>query len=294
MSKTILVTGAKGQLARSILQHAAAWPQFRFVFADRTHLDIVDKAMTNAFFEQIGPVHYCLNCAAYTAVDKAESEPEQAFAINARGAENVAEACYRQGAALLHFSTDYVYGGTANVPMKEDDTVLPQGVYAQSKLEGEHLAVRANPFTAIIRTSWVYSEYGHNFLKTMLRLGRERNELKVVFDQIGTPTYAGDLAKAALQIIQSVESGEHSKALLSGVYHFSNEGVASWYDFAVAIFDLAGLEVKVHPIETKEFPTPAVRPAFSVLNKKKIKAAFGLEIAHWRTALAGIEGLREL
>ncbi|NUO03792.1 MAG: sugar nucleotide-binding protein, partial [Saprospiraceae bacterium] len=196
-----------------------------------------------------------------------------------------AEACRQQGTALVHFSTDYVYGGHANLPLKEEDPVNPSGVYAQSKLEGERRALQINPLTTIIRTSWVYSGFGNNFVKTMLRLGKERGELKVVFDQIGTPTYAGDLASTVLTMIDAVENGRCSPELLNGIYHFSNEGVASWYDFAVAIFELAGLKIKVHPIETKDFPTPAVRPAFSVLNKAKIKAAFGLEIAHWREAL---------
>ena len=285
MNKTILVTGADGQLGQSLKQCAPDWPQFNFVFTDRGQLDIADKAMTEAWFKKNAPVNYCLNCAAYTAVDKAESEPKRAFAINRDGVAYLAEACRKQGAALFHFSTDYVYGGQTNRPLKEDDPVQPAGVYAQSKLEGERRALQINPLTTIIRTSWVYSEFGHNFLKTMLRLGRERKELKVVFDQVGTPTYAGDLALAVLAMIEAVENGKCPRESLSGIYHYSNEGVASWYDFAEAIFELAGMEVKVRPIETKDFPTPAIRPAFSVLNKAKIKAAFGLEIAHWRVAL---------
>lgn len=282
MSKTILVTGAGGQLGQCLKQCEAEWPQFNFIFADRAQLDIANKAMTEAYFNKIAPVDYCLNCAAYTAVDKAESEPKRAFAINRDGVVYVAEACRKQGAVLFHFSTDYVYDGNANRPLKEEDPVQPVGVYAQSKLEGERRALQINPLTAIIRTSWVYSEFGNNFLKTMLRLGRERGEVGVVFDQVGTPTYAGDLARTVLTIIDAVESGKYSRDLLSGIYHYSNEGVASWYDFAEAIFELAGMSVKVRPIETKDFPTPAARPAFSVLNKAKIKTAFGLEIAHWR------------
>jgi len=285
MSKTILVTGAGGQLGQSLKQCAQDWPQFNFVFADRGQLDIADKALTEAWLKKNAPVDYCLNCAAYTAVDKAESEPKRAFAINRDGVAYLAEACRKQGTALLHFSTDYVYGGHTNRPLKEDDPVQPAGVYAQSKLEGELRALQINPLTTIIRTSWVYSEFGHNFLKTMLRLGRERSEVNVVFDQVGTPTYAGDLARAVLAMIEAVESGKTSRELLTGIYHYSNEGVASWYDFAEAIFELAGMDVNVNPIETKDFPTPAVRPAFSVLNKAKIKSAFGLEIAHWRVAV---------
>lgn len=284
MSKTILVTGAGGQLGQSLQECAPEWPAFRFIFASREQLDIADKAAVEAFFQRMGPIDYCLNCAAYTAVDKAESEPKRAFAINRDGAVYVAEACRKQGAVLIHFSTDYVYGGQTNRPFREDDTVQPAGVYAQSKLEGERRALQIHPMTTIIRTSWVYSEYGHNFLKTMLRLGKEKGRVSVVFDQIGTPTYAGDLAHATLEMIQLVETGKCPRELLSGVYHFSNEGVASWYDFAEAIFDLAGMAVAVNPIETKDFPTPAERPAFSVLNKAKIKEAFGLEIPHWRTA----------
>lgn len=289
MSKTILVTGAGGQLGQCLKQCAPDWPQFNFIFTDRGQLDIADKAMTEAWFNKIAPVDYCLNCAAYTAVDKAESEPKRAFAINRDGVAYLAEACRKRSVSLIHFSTDYVYGGQTNRPLTEDAPVQPAGVYAQSKLEGERRALQINPLTTVIRTSWVYSEFGHNFLKTMLRLGRERKELNVVFDQVGTPTYAGDLAEAVLTMIEAVESGKISRDLLSGVYHYSNEGVASWYDFAEAIFELSGLAVNVHPIESKDFPTPAARPAFSVLNKAKIKAAFGLEIAHWRVALERLQ-----
>ncbi len=285
MNKTILVTGASGQLGQSFRQSAAECSGFDFIFADRAELDIADKAKTEAYFKKLEGVDYCLNCAAYTAVDKAESEIKRAFAVNRDGAVFVAEACRKQDIALIHFSTDYVYGGQANRPISEDDPVQPSGIYAQSKLEGERRAMQLNPLTTIIRTSWVYAEHGHNFLKTMLRVGKEKGEVNVVFDQIGTPTYALDLARATLSMIQAVEKGEAARDALNGIYHFSNEGVASWYDFAEAIFDLADMPVKVRPIETKDYPTPAARPAYSVLNKAKIKAAFGLEIAHWRTAL---------
>ena len=230
-------------------------------------------------------VRWVINCAAYTAVDKAESEPDRARKVNVTGAKNLAEACAARGIPLIHLSTDYVYHSRQNTPFRESDPVSPKGVYARTKLAGDRAALRTNPLTMVIRTSWVYSAVGQNFLKTMLRLGAERPALNVVADQIGSPTYAPDLAVAILSIIQKVEQGEVAKDSISGIWHYSNEGVASWYDFAQAIFDLQNLPCQLRPIETRDYPTPAQRPPFSVLNKAKIKASFGLQIPHWRESL---------
>jgi dTDP-4-dehydrorhamnose reductase len=208
------------------------------------------------------------------------------------GVRNLARACASQDARLVQLSTDYVYHNSQNTPFVETDLPNPQGVYAKTKLEGDYAALDSHPGGAmVIRTSWVYSSFGHNFVKTMLRLGTERKELNVVFDQIGTPTYARDLANAMLTIIQKAENQEVEKESLNGVFHYSNEGVTSWYDFAIAIFDLKNMPVRVNPILTSAYPTPAKRPPFSVLNKGKIKATFSLEIPHWREALKACLGL---
>ncbi len=281
----ILVTGAKGQLGQCFEQLAADFPQLSFVFASSGDLDIGDRAAVQRFFARHS-IHWCINCAAYTAVDKAESEPAQAKRINVAGVKNLADVCATQGIPLIHFSTDYVYHSKQNLPFREEDPVSPKGVYARSKLLGERAARKAHPAgVMIIRTSWVYSAFGHNFVKTMLRLGAERPALSVVFDQIGTPTYAPDLAGAVLTIIDKTMRGDIARVTLAGIWHYSNEGVTSWYDFAQAIFDIRGLPCRVQPIETKDFPTPAQRPPFSVLNKSKIKSLLGIDIPHWRESL---------
>lgn len=281
---TILITGANGQVGQCFQQLAAQYPQWQFIFNDFPELDITGRKAVQHFFQRKN-IHWCVNCAAYTAVDKAESEPALARKINVFGAKNLAEACAARGIPLLHLSTDYVYHNRQNTPFREGDPVSPKSVYARTKLAGDRAALKANPLTMIVRTSWVYSPFGHNFVKTMLRLGAERPSLNVVFDQIGTPTYAPDLAAAVLQVIQKIESKEAAVETLGGVWHYSNEGVTSWYDFAKAIFDIKKMPCRVRPIETKDFPTPAPRPPFSVLNKAKIKAAFGLEVPHWRESL---------
>ena len=283
----IFITGANGQLGREFRELERAHPAFQFTFAAREELDVTQETAIRKFFATPA-FDYCINCAAYTAVDKAESEPEAAQLGNVDAVRWLAEACARQGTSLVHYSTDYVYHNQQNTPFKEEDPTTPQSVYARTKLAGEQAARAANPKTLILRTSWVYSAFGHNFVKTMLRLGKEREELNVVFDQVGTPTYARDLAQATLEMIRKVEQGEVAHNKLQGIYHYSDEGVCSWYDFALAVFELAGISCKVLPIETKDFPTAAARPPYSVLNKRKIKAAFGLELQHWR------EGLREM
>nr|WP_290934408.1 dTDP-4-dehydrorhamnose reductase [Haliscomenobacter sp.] len=216
---------------------------------------------------------------AYTAVDKAEQENELAFAINAHAPGILAEACWEKGVQLIHYSSDYVYHNGINRPLLETDPSMPRSIYAHSKLEGDK-RVLAHPGALVFRTSWVYSSFGHNFVKTMLRLGQERDTLRVVNDQIGTPTYARDIARMSLQILLSEQSGEQA-----GIFNYSNEGVCSWYDFARAIFDLSGIPCRVEPIPSTAYPTPAARPSYSVLDKSKFKAAFGLEIPYWRDSL---------
>jgi dTDP-4-dehydrorhamnose reductase len=281
----ILVTGDQGQVGRELQVLADGHPAFDFLFpGGQAGLDITKKEEVASIFQQFAP-HYCINCAAYTAVDRAEEAHDVARAINTHGSQLIAEACAAQGTHLIHFSTDYVYDGMHNTPFIETSPTAPQGVYAQTKLDGEHAAMEANPLTTIIRTSWVYSSFGHNFVKTMLRLGQEREQLNIVFDQIGTPTYARDLAEAVLHLITQTESGVVDQEETLGIFNYSNEGVTSWYDFAVAIFELAAIDCAVHPIESKDYPTPARRPHFSVLNKGKIKTTLALPIPHWRTSL---------
>lgn len=286
----LLITGAGGQLGREFQVLAQEFPEFSFTAADRQTLDISKAEAVNRFFGE-HPVDFCINCAAYTAVDRAESEPEMARLINVDATRHLAEACARQGAPFIHFSTDYVYHNyNKNTPFRETDEPSPQGVYARTKLDGEFAALAAHAQSMIIRTSWVYSSFGHNFYNTMLRLGSERQHLRVVFDQIGTPTYARDLADAVLRIIKMATRDEKPLDTLSGIYHYSNEGVCSWYDFALAIFEKHGIPCTVAPIETSDYPTPARRPPFSVLNKAKIKETFGIDIAHWQAALSHCAG----
>jgi dTDP-4-dehydrorhamnose reductase len=283
MSK-ILITGSKGQVGQE-LQFLAKSSTHQFIFAGVGDLDITNADAVNAFFNKYR-FDYCINCAAYTAVDKAESDVDLAHSINVDGVRHLAQACAAHNTMLLHLSTDYVYHNAQNTPFKEDDATQPQGVYAQTKLDGELAASHIHPATMIIRTSWVYSSYGHNFVKTMLRLGSERRQLNVVFDQIGTPTYARDLAHVLLTIILQIENGSTSRSQCYGIFHFSNEGVCSWYDFAKAVFKQSNISCEVFPIETADYPTPAKRPPFSVLNKGKIKRTLGITIPHWEDGLA--------
>jgi dTDP-4-dehydrorhamnose reductase len=281
MKPTILVTGAGGQLGQSFASLAAREPEWSWRLADRRQLDITRAADCYEMLAASG-ARYCFNTAAYTAVDKAESEPDLARAVNADGPAALAEACVRLGVHLIHFSTDYVYAGHYNRPLREDDELAPAGVYAATKLAGEQAVLERMPQATILRTSWVYAQHGHNFFNTMLRLGKERDQLRIVFDQVGSPTLADDLAAAALHLIRH----NSDTSQLAGVFNYSHEGVCSWYDFAMAIFELAGIRCALAPIESKDYPTPARRPHYSVLNKEKIKSAFGLEIPHWREALA--------
>ncbi len=281
---SILVTGANGQVGCELQYLSKQYPSFTFLFTDVQELDITNQQAVLDFFQQ-HPIEYCINCAAYTAVDKAESDFDKAFLINVTGTKNLALACEKHQAQLVQISTDYVYHSAQNRPYKETDPTHPQSVYASTKLESDQEAQKICPDSMILRTSWVYSSYGHNFVKTMLRLGKEKETLNIIYDQIGTPTYAFDLAKAILTILEKVQTKEYSQETLSGIFHYSNEGVASWYDFAHAIFDIRDLKCKVNPIETKDYPTPALRPPFSLLDKEKIKRTFDIEIPHWRDSL---------
>lgn len=278
--KTVLVTGKNGQLGQYIQKLAVNYPQFAFAFCDRDQLNLSDNLSIASFFQE-NSFDIVINCAAYTAVDKAESEPELADQINHLAVKQLADIAKKNGMVLIHVSTDYVFNGQACKPYLEDDEVSPQGVYGLTKLKGEQAMQTINPKGFIIRTSWVYSEFGQNFVKTMLRLGIQRESLGVIFDQVGSPTYAGDLAKAILDII----SKWHYNETAPEIYHFSNEGACSWYDFSKAIFEISQIDCDVKPIETKDYPTPATRPHYSLMNKAKIKQQFNLTIPYWRDSL---------
>lgn len=274
----ILITGANGQLGNEMRDLSAGHPRHTYFFTDVHELDICDAEAVHAFVSNHA-IDLIVNCAAYTAVDKAEDNPDLCDTLNHLAPAHLADAAEACGAALIHISTDYVFDGTAYVPYTEDALPCPNSVYGRTKLAGEEEVTRRCTRTMVIRTAWLYSEYGNNFVKTMLRLGRERAELGVVFDQIGTPTYAGDLARA---IYAAIEQG-----VTPGIYHFSNEGVCSWYDFTLAIHRLAGITTcKVSPLHTDEYPARAPRPHYSVLDKTKIKRTLGIDIPHWEESLA--------
>lgn len=276
----IVVTGANGQLGRSIRRLSVEHRELDFIFTDIDSLDIGNRDAVLAFAET-HPVDFIVNCAAYTAVDKAEEEEEQCRRINTDAVAYLGEAAQHIGARILHVSTDYVFGGDSYMPYQESDPVSPTSVYGRTKLAGEKALSAVCPDAIIVRTAWLYSEYGHNFMKTMLRLGVERPEIRVVNDQIGSPTYAGDLAEAILSLLEKERQGEQN----SGIYHYTNEGVCSWYDFAHSIIRIAGLPAKVIPIPTREYPTAAKRPAYSVLSKEKIKREYHWVIPHWEDSL---------
>lgn len=278
-SKRILITGANGQLGNEMRRLGEVSPN-TYIYTDVAELDITNAAAVAAFVKE-NAVDIIVNCAAYTNVDKAESDEATAELINATAVENLAKAMKEVNGTLFHVSTDYVFGNEGNTPRTEDMPLSPLGVYGRTKLHGEQAIAAVGCKAIIIRTAWLYSEFGNNFLKTMLRLTAEREQLNVVFDQVGTPTYAGDLALAIFSIIEGgVYEGNE------GVYHFSNEGVCSWYDFATEIAIAAGnTACKVLPCHSSEFPSPVTRPAFSVLDKSKIKDTFGIEIPHWRDSM---------
>ncbi len=275
----ILVTGSDGQLGAEIKQMA---PKIDadFVFTTIDDLDITDQEKVAHFFKEHS-FDYCINCAAYTAVDQAEKEIEFARLVNIKGVQYIAEACNDQDVTLIHISTDYVYHNEVNRPIIESDPTTPVGIYASSKLQGDFAAMSYNEKTIVLRTSWVYSSFAHNFVKTMIRLGKTKKEINVVYDQIGSPTYTLDLAKDIFNIIRQNEKGEPCY----GVFNYSNEGVTTWYDFAIAIFQMKKIKCKVNPILSKDYPTAAERPNYSVLDKTKIKQTFQLSLPHWRDSL---------
>lgn len=283
---TILVTGANGQLGSELQVIAPHYTNFKFLFATREELPIENEDAVKDYFANHA-IDYCINCAAYTAVDKAEAEAENAFLINATAVANLARICEENKTQLIHISTDYVFDGTASQPYKEKDKTNPVSVYGKSKLQGEASAMQHAPSTIIIRTAWLYSSFKNNFVKTMLRLMKEKKSLptdrhgiNVVNDQFGCPTYAADLATAIMQIITSNQSKANP-----GIYHYSNAGITNWYEFAVAIKELTSSNCVVNPIPTLQYPTPAKRPAYSVLDTTKIKETFGLVIPQWKDGL---------
>ncbi len=276
----ILVTGAKGQLGSEIRQLSLKYPKYNFLFTSKDELAIENTLALNVFFEK-HRIDYCVNCAAYTAVDKAEVEKEKAFLINAEAAGILALTCNDHHTKLIHVSTDYVYDGTSRQALKENDAVAPLNVYGWSKLKGEELVLKYNPSALIIRTSWVYSIYGSNFVKTMLRLFREKESLNVVNDQQGCPTYAADLA----QIIMNVIEGTQNNNEYNGIINYSNSGVTTWFDFAVAIKEFENSACEIFPVPTSQYPTPAKRPPYSVLDTSKIKKMLNTYIPSWKESL---------
>lgn len=274
----IVVLGASGQLGSCLKNVAAEKNITEISFPSEQDGNILDEGLLDKLFSAEKP-SFVINCAAYTAVDKAEDEQEICRKVNRDGAAYIAKACAAHGATLVHISTDFVFKGNVTGLLTETDPAEPENIYGLTKLEGEAAIAEILPEHFTLRTSWLYSEYGNNFVKTMLRLGKERDQLGVIVDQVGSPTYAIDLASAILDIIAS-DSKEY------GIYHYSNEGVTSWYDFAKAVFDISETTVRLNPVKTSEYITKAVRPAYSVMDKTKIKTAFGIQIPYWRDSLA--------
>lgn len=274
--KSVLVLGKNGQLGKALIatEGTQGWRFLSRESADLSNPEDLKPILKAAHFDIL------INAAAYTAVDHAESEAEKAMLVNADSLLTISQICKEKGALLIHISTDYVFGNVPPSPICEDQETHPTSIYGKSKLQGERNIQANHPNHIIIRTSWLYGAEGHNFLKTMLRFGKERDELKVVFDQVGSPTYVSELAKAICDIVAM-----HTEKQITGIYHYSNEGVCSWYDFAKAIFDLSGMDTNVSPVLSDAFPSIAPRPAYSVLDKKKIKDTFGIRISHWRKAL---------
>ena len=275
--KRILITGANGQLGNEMRVLSEEYPEHAYFFTDVAELDICNEQAVMDFVKANG-IHTIVNCAAYTAVDNAEDHVEFCTRLNADAVGYLAKSAEANGAEFIQISTDYVFDGTAHVPCQETDPTCPESVYGSTKLEGERNALAYCSRAMVIRTAWLYSTFGNNFVKTMIRLGKERDSLGVIFDQIGTPTYARDLARAIFEAIR--------QGVVPGVYHFSNEGVCSWYDFAKAIHRLAGITTcQVKPLHTSEYPAKAKRPYYSVLDKSKIKATYGMEVPYWMESL---------
>ena len=275
--KKILVTGANGQLGQCLQKISSQFEEFEFIFTDSETLDITNKEEVNDFFWQNSP-DFCINAAAYTAVDLAETDIEKAFLVNADGTENLAEACAENNAQFIHVSTDYVFDGENNLAYTEEDFTNPLGVYGASKLAGDELALEVNPCSVILRTSWVYSEFGKNFVKTMLSLFATKEELNIVADQFGQPTNANDLAEAIMKIIKS-------EKITPGIFNFSNLGRISWFDFAEKIAELSEAKIKLNAIETSQYPTPAKRPKNSVLDLDKISKTYAIQLKPWEESI---------
>lgn len=274
---SILVTGANGQLGNEMRVISNGFAAHNFIFTDVAELDICDANAVGQFLDE-NKFDFILNCAAYTAVDKAEDDIETCFKINKDAVAVLAEASSKRKIKIIHISTDYVFDGSSYIPYTEEMSVCPSSVYGKSKQEGEDVLLKICPDSVIIRTSWLYSSFGNNFVKTMIKLGKERDGLNVIFDQIGTPTYAADLAEAMMKVVEADK-------FVPGIYHFSNEGVCSWYDFTITIHQMLDIDCKVLPIESKEYPVRTPRPHYSVLNKAKIKSVYGVDIPHWTNGL---------
>ena len=274
----VLVTGSNGQLASCIKDLAKQYDGLNFIYSDYQELDICDLNQVKMFFKSNPKIDYCINCAACTAVDKAETDADKTFEINATGPKNLAIVCHQFDVVLIQISTDFVFDGEKKEPYVETDVANPISVYGASKLKGEVEIKNIFKNYFVIRTSWLYCEHGNNFMKTMLRLAETRDEISVVSDQIGTPTYAGDLAAVILKIVSSKNTN-------FGLYHYSNDGVASWYDFAKAIFEASNTEIRLNPIKTEAYPTPAKRPVYSVLDKTKIKKILRIQAPFWSESL---------
>ena len=278
--KTILVTGSGGQLGMELWKLSDEHPSYNFLFTTKENLPVDNFDLVKNFFEQ-QQIHHCINCAAYTAVDMAESEKEKAFLINADAAGNLAAICKAHQAQFIHISTDYVFDGTSSKPYKEEDRISPINIYGESKLRGEELILNNNSSAVIIRTSWVYSSFGNNFVKTMLRLMNERQEINVVSDQYGSPTYAADLAETILNIVEK----ENIDNPQSGIFNYCNAGVVTWFEFAKTIKKFIKSKCSINPIPSSKYPTPAKRPQYSVLDTEKIKDTFDITIPTWKDSL---------
>lgn len=279
--KNVLVTGANGQLGSEIYKIKNTISKINFIFKDVNNLDITDFNGIKSFFKE-NKIDFIINCAAYTAVDKAEKEHKTARLINVYGVSNLAEMSEKYNIPIIHISTDYVYSGETNRPMNEEFPENPQSIYGKTKFDGDEILIATTKNFVILRISWLYSSFGSNFVKTMIKHGKEKDSLNVVYDQIGSPTYAGDLAEVIVHILQYFLDNEK---IIPGIFHYSNEGTCSWYDFAKEIMNLYQLDCKIEPILTKEYPTPAFRPPYSVLDKEKIKKTYKIKIPYWKESL---------
>lgn len=287
----ILITGSNGQLGSEFKNRISDFKDWNFVLTDVADLDITQPEAIEIFITKNGPFDYLINCAAYTAVDKAEDEMETAELINSNAPEYLASACHKNRIHLIHISTDYVFSGTGHMPYNEKNVTSPNSAYGKTKLRGELNVLKHAPESIILRTSWLYSRFGHNFVKVMQKYGAERDKLTVVFDQIGTPTHAFDLADAVLNIIQQTQ--ENSEKWQKGIYHFSNEGVCSWYDFAIEIMTLWNIDCSIEPVTSDKYPQKASRPFYSVMDKTKIKSTFNINIPYWKDALLNYKKMTE-